>query len=275
MLWFGQKAIQGRSRWTTLTHVGATSRLEWGPALLGLGLCLVLWTLAVEFSRTPEVLKTPRDIWAAAVKLDRGQWTELLKGLTQTLRVGSLGLLLGVFGGAVLAACRYFVPSIGRVIESVLLVTQTIPLVALVPMIVSLLNRGDRAVIAVAGVATYYVFYIAIDHGFRQLPVGYADVIRAHGGGRTKVLLCAALPNAVPYLAEGLRLTVPRLLGAAVLGEYLLDMSGIGGLLYKFRAAYTLVWLLVAITGFVAGLLTLTLYLVERLVETRLARVHT
>jgi sulfonate transport system permease protein len=168
----------------------------------------------------------------------------LLGALAETLPITLIGMAAGLvvaFGLAVLSEIR---PMMARTLLPIALVTQTMPLVALTPLLVLLLGRDAAVIIAITVSVTFFPAYVTIAQGLQLVPRAAFDLVRAYGATWTKELRLVAIPSALPWLFAAARLAVPRALLGVMIAEWLATGTGLGNLLNQSRGYldYGMIW---------------------------------
>ena len=161
-------------------------------------------------------------------------------------------------------------PALARTLLPVALVTQTMPLVALTPLVVLLLGRDAAATLAITVSVTFFPAFVAIAQGLALVPPRAVDLLRAYGASDLAVLRRVSLPFALPYLFAAARLAAPRALLGVMIAEWLATGTGLGNLLNEARGRldYGMIWAVAA----VAVLLSVLLYEAAGLLERRVLR---
>ncbi|MCX7228353.1 MAG: ABC transporter permease subunit [Burkholderiales bacterium] len=233
---------------------GATAREPRGRrvtiAVAAAALPLALWwacTVAFEAMGVSEVVfRTPAGV------LEHLLWAEeagenmsrLVGALVQTLPLAVLGLLAGLAFALVLAIVATVWPPLGATLLPVSLVTQSMPLVALTPLVVLVVGRDAAAILAITVSVTFFPAYVTIAQGLALVPASVRDLVRAYGGGPGAWLRRVAIPWSAPHLCAAMRLAAPRAVLGAMIAEWLATGTGLGNLLNEARGMldYGTVW---------------------------------
>ena len=166
-----------------------------------------------------------------------------------------------------LALCSQVWPAIVRAFMPVALVTQTMPLVALTPLLVLMLGRGPAVILWITISVTFFPAFVTMAQGLLQVPRAALDVPRAYGAGVLKQLWLVSIPASLPYLFAATRLTVPRALLGVMIAEWLATGTGLGNLLNQSRGYldYGMIWA-VAVTSV---LISIVFYQIVVVIERR------
>ncbi|MFJ4158840.1 ABC transporter permease [Microbacterium testaceum] len=250
--------------WTTLCTLATTLLL-----LLG-------WQLAIGLSGlSPYLAKTPVDVWRYLFVDGVGnpasaseRRAALAPMIVMTVSHSAVGLLLGVGTGFVGAVALTVSRSLRAVFLPLALLLQTVPLIAMAPVIYAVFGSGILTAAVVAAVVTFFPLLMNIGAGLSSSTPETIDLVHAYGGGRWTLLRFVQLPASLPSLFAGLKLAAPATVSAATLYEFLFSFEGLGAnlLTSKSYSDYGLLWTLVVITV----LLSLAAYGLVVLAETLL-----
>ena len=222
-------------------------------ALASAILPLLLWWLLLKGLGIPDLIaKTPMgviDYLFFAEAAPRAQ-ERLLAALVQTLPITAVGLFAGLAFAFVLALSSEMFPAATRSLMPVALVTQTMPLVALTPLLVLLLGRGTAVTLWITISVTFFPSFVTIAQGLALVPRAALEVPRAYGASKLTELRLVAVPASLPYLFVALRLAVPRALLGVMIAEWLATGTGLGNLLNQSRGYldYGMIWTVAAVS---------------------------
>lgn len=196
--------------------------------------------------------------------------SRLLNALTETLPITILGMAAGLGFAFLLAISSRLVPRVIEAFMPVALVTQTMPLVALTPLLVLILGRGTSLTLWVTISVTFFPAFVTLAQGLALVPRSAEDLPRAYGASRWTELRMVTIPASLPYLFAATRLTVPRALLGVMIAEWLATGKGLGNLLNQSRGFldYGMIWSVAA----VSVLLSVFFYMLVVLVERRVLR---
>jgi len=230
---------------------------------------LVIWWLVLKLLGAPEMIaKTPAGLFDYLVLADNAanSWQKLLTALWQTLPITVVGLLAGLAFAFLLAICSDVYPGITRNLMPVAMVTQTMPLVALTPLLVLLLGRGTALTIWITISVTFFPAFVTIAQGILMVPRAALEVPRAYGASKLQELRLVAIPAALPYLFAAMRLAVPRALLGVMIAEWLATGKGLGNLLNQSRGYldYGMIWTVAVVSVLLSIAFYQAVVLVER-----------
>jgi sulfonate transport system permease protein len=223
------------------------------------GLCLLLlWELVGLRGALGGSIPT---IEATLAEL-RDRWEVLSRAASATTLRALSGGLVGLAVGIVAAAMTAWVPrAVGPTLRTAVVI-NSIPVVALGPVLMSLPVR-PRIPEIFAAMAVVFSTVVTASAGFRSVSPASQDVFRAYGAGRAQRFFRLQTPSALPFLADALRLAVPAGILGAILGEWFGADLGLGVLMISAmrNIQYSLLWatallaVVISVIGYVIGTL--------------------
>lgn len=218
------------------------------------------------------------DIAAALVKPFRRSaedslFVHLAGKALYTWREALIGFGLGAALGVLLAVLFVHSSLLERALVPYVVASQTIPIVALAPMIVFFVGASVEAVVIVATYLTFFPVTIAMIRGLRSPDPRALELMRSYAANWRHVLFKLRLPASLPYLFTALKITATASVVGAIIGEGPGGVhEGLGWSIIEFNQTY--------ITGpeklwaaiFVTALLGIGFYGIVRVVELRVLR---
>lgn len=206
------------------------------PAVALLGM-LLAWELIVRLVGVPAYLVPPpsaiaASAWHHADALAGGLW------LTGAAAVGGFALsaVVGVVAAVALASAR----TIERAFYPFIVFLQTVPLIAIAPLLVIWFGRGLRPVMVAAFIVSLFPVIANTFTGLKSVDPNLRDLFRLYGAGPLARLVKLDLPSALPSLFTGLRiaagLSVIGAIVADMFGSYVVDDVALGMMVYEANA---------------------------------------
>jgi NitT/TauT family transport system permease protein len=178
---------------------------------------------------------------------------------------GLLGLLLGIAFVHSRLAERAFVPYV--------VASQTVPILAISPLIVIITKAGWISVAIVSAYLTFFPVTIAALRGLRAADPRAFELMRSYAAGRSQVLWKLRLPTSIPYLFTALRVAAASSVIGAIIGELPSGIpDGLGGALFNYNQYYSQAPERLWATIVMCSILGLSFVGLIRLVENRLTR---
>ena len=230
------------------------------------------WGSLLLLQVSPVIAKTPLGVWSYLVSSpDAGDaWSSILPALGQSLPMAGIGLLLALVAALALAVLSVAFRSVSTLVMPIALILQTMPLVALTPMIVLIFGRGIATTLVVAVTVTFFPAFITIAQGLMLVPKPALDLLDIYGASRGQKLLFVSLPTSLPYLCAGARLVAPAALLGVMIAEWMATGYGLGDLLNEARGTldYGMIWTV----AFISVAISVAFYQLVRLMEVTLLR---
>jgi sulfonate transport system permease protein len=196
-----------------------------GPLIL-----LAVWQLAVTLGHAPTVqMPSPIDV-ASTVRHLIADGT-LEAALVASLRRVVLGLLLGISIGTGLAPAAGLSRAGERLIDPVMHMFRTMPVLALLPLFILWFGIGEKAKVFLIAWAVIFPIYINTYAGVRSVDVRLVEAGRVLGLRRLGLIRHVILPGALPQFLTGLRLAMGLSWLVLVAAEEINATSGLGYLL--------------------------------------------
>lgn len=235
---------------------------------LVVGVVVLLWVAALQvFDVSDYVGKGPADVWATLFEEEDSAElrAEIRTLLLETLGDAAIGFVAGMLTAIVLSAVVVRSKAMESTVMPVALVLQTVPLIALAPILILVVGRGPAIVAIMSSIVVLFPALVNITVGLRSVTPQRRDLVLVYGGTPSTVLRKVAFPTALPALFASVRIAVPGAMTGALLAEWLATGRGIGYAVVSAasRSQIDMVWALVV----VVTLTSLLLYLVAQLVE--------
>ena len=188
---------------------------------------LLAWLLAVRvFGAPPMLLPDPADtVRSFRAALRSG---ELATDALATVASAAAGYAIGCSFAFALAACMALSRTAERMLMVPVMAFQSIPKVALAPLIYLWVGFGARSSVTLVALACIYPVFVNGFTGFRAVDQNLVDLLRSAGAGPGRIFWSVRLPAAAPQLFVGLEVSVVFALLAAVVMELVAGERGLG-----------------------------------------------
>ncbi|GAA3856368.1 ABC transporter permease [Celeribacter arenosi] len=224
VIWYAA-AVAMNSQWTRDQAARAGVEVSFGE--------LVSDTMSQKRPLLPAPHQIVSEMWETTVqKKITSKRSMVYQGMI-TLKTTMLGFAFGIIGGVVLATI-IVLSRVGRLtLMPWAIISQTIPIVALAPIIVVLSNAVGAGTLMVpkAIIASYLSFYpvlVSMVKGLSSPDQMQLDLLRTYGASRREVFWKLRLPSSMPYFFASLKVAVAAAFVGAVVAE--LSTSAIAGL---------------------------------------------
>ena len=209
--------------------------------MLAIVVVLLVWAVIVKLFAIPDyLLPAPQDVAARLIKEAAVLWKHGLYTLGSVLT----GFVAGVAIGVPLAFAIVLSRSMERIAMPFLVMSQTIPKVAIAPILVVWLGFGILPKIAIVFLISFFPIVVSTVVGLKSVETDMIDLVRSMGASTAKIMLRVRGPSALPQMFAGFKIAVCLSVVGAIVGEFVGSDRGLGFLLLTSTGTLdgTLVW---------------------------------
>lgn len=191
----------------------------------------LIWLLAIQ----PYILPSPMRVAHAVVARFSSLMTSFL--ITAAAAAGGLAAALAV--GILIALLFAQSPWIRRMFYPYTVLLQTVPIVAVAPLILMWVGPGLQSVLLVAFIICLAPIIANTTQGLISVDRNMVDLFLMHGASRSQVLLKLRMPHALPSIFTGIRISAGIAVIGAITGELFGGAArvGVGGIGYAIQYA--------------------------------------
>jgi ABC-type nitrate/sulfonate/bicarbonate transport system permease component len=206
------------------------------PRFLFLFLLLVLWQTVSGLGLVPPyMLPSPLRIIRALIH----DFPLLMRHTGVTLLETVTGLLLSLAASFVLALLMDNTAFLRKQIMPLLLFTQTVPTIAVAPLLVLWLGYDASPKIALVFITCFFPLTVGLLGGFQSADKDAIQLLKSMGAARRHIYQYLKLPSSLPGFFSGLRIAGSYAVIAAVVAEWLGGNSGLGVYMTRVRKSYS------------------------------------
>ena len=185
-----------------------------------------------------------------------------------TWREAALGFTAGALIGILLATVFVHFVLAERALVPYVIASQTIPIVALAPLIVVAFGRSLGSVVIIAAYLTFFPVTIAQMRGLRSPDPRSLELMRSYAASRWSVLWKVRMPASLPYLFTALKVAATASVVGAIIGEDPAGTpDGLGRAIVTFNQGYITGPEKLWATIFIASFVGMGFYLLIRAAE--------
>jgi NitT/TauT family transport system permease protein len=189
---------------------------------------VLLWEFLVRWFETPSwLLPSPSSI-ATAMFEWRG---DLVVHTWVTLYETLVGYALAIAISIPLAVAVVYSPFLQNTIYPILLAFQSMPKVAIAPLLVLWIGFGVMPKIAVVFLVCFFPIIVATASGLTAIPQALMDLIRSLSANSLQTFIKVRFPTAMPHIFVGLKISITFAVIGAVIGEFVGSEQGLGYLI--------------------------------------------
>lgn len=206
------------------------------PPAAALVLLLVIWYLVCRLCDIPKyMLPSPSDVALAFQK----DWQLMFSHARVTLTETFIGLFFGIAIGFLMAVVMDRFSLIRKVIYPLIVISQTIPTVAIAPLLVIWLGYQMLPKIVLIVLVVFFPIAISLLEGFSSIDKDTINLMRSMGANRFQIFRYVQLPNSLGHFFSSLRISVSYAVVSAVVSEWIGGTEGLGCYMTRVRKSFS------------------------------------
>ncbi|OPH33461.1 Putative aliphatic sulfonates transport permease protein ssuC [Moraxella lacunata] len=225
-------------------------------------LLLIIWQMVIGFGFIPDYL-LPSPIQIIKAFID--DFYLLMGHAKYTLMTAFLGTVIGLILSFVLSILMDFSKKFKEIVYPVLLLNQTIPTIAIAPLLVIWLGYGILPKVVLVVLSVFFPMTIALVDGYNSVQKEQLNLFRSLKASHYQTYRHLKIPSAMGYFFTGLKVALSYALISAVVAEWLGGYHGLGVYMTRVRKSYELDNMFAVI--FFISFLTLVLLASVKLIE--------
>jgi len=163
---------------------------------------------------------------------------KLMENLLPTAIEAVSGFLIGNFAAIVLATLFVHQKSLQEAFFPIVVLINTIPVVAKAPILVLLLGNGMEPKIAIAALICFFPTLVNMVRGLESVNPQAMELMRVLSASKAEVFFKLRLQNSLPYLFSALKIAASTAVIGAIVGEWIGSVTGIGALIIQAMYAF-------------------------------------
>ena len=222
---------------------------------------LIIWQILSMVNIIPKfMLPSPIEVVRAFIS----DFPLLMEHTEITLIEAFLGLGLGIILGFAVAVIMDRFEYAYKMIYPVLVITQTIPTVAIAPLLVLWMGYGILPKIMLILLTSFFPITIGLLDGFRSVDKDMLNLLKTMGATSFQNFIHLKLPSSLGYFFAGLRISVSYSIIGAVVAEWLGGYDGLGVYMTRVRKSYSFDKMF-AVIFLISGISLLLMYFVKKI----------
>jgi ABC-type nitrate/sulfonate/bicarbonate transport system permease component len=195
------------------------------PAILLVAAILAAWEVYARYSgiRATTLPAPSRVLEQAWINRDA-----LLDNTIPTLYATLLGFACSLTTAFLFSILVDFFAPLRRALFPVLIISQTLPLVAIAPLVVLWFGFGLTPKILLVALVTFFPIMVALVQGYRSTDKETEWLLQSMGATRWLVFRLVRLPSALPFFFAGFRISITYAVVGSIFAEYAGAESGLG-----------------------------------------------
>jgi ABC-type nitrate/sulfonate/bicarbonate transport system permease component len=203
------------------------------PPLLLLASIVAFWELASYWFNIPDYLLPPP---SRIVSVTIVRYATLLRHLRITLEEVFLGFVVGFVVGYGLALIMFFSNTLRRALNPIIVISQTIPVVALGPILVIWLGYNIWPKIIVVALIVFFPITVNTFDGLTSCDPDLITLLRSMGASKWQIFTKVQQPNALPFITSASKVAITFSVIGAVVAEWIGSDKGLGAYILQTNA---------------------------------------
>ncbi len=195
---------------------------------------LIWWGISVSGLIPSYMLPSPVSVGEAFIK----DFSNLITHALVSVQEAIYGLIIGVLLAFIIATLMDRFETLEKALLPILVVTQTIPTIAIAPLLVLWMGFGMAPKITLVVVTTFFPIAVGLLDGYKSVDPDEISLMRSMRANRLQIFWHVKLPAALPYFFSGLRVSASYAVVGAVISEWLGGFDGLGVYMTRVRKAY-------------------------------------
>lgn len=207
---------------------------RWLPAALVVVCLIGLWQIAAKWDLLADALDIEPFLVPAPSDVADSLWSDrelLADNALTTLEEIALGFLIAAVAGFAFAVVLHGSDVLRRAFYPLLIASQTVPVIAIAPILVVWLGYGIGPKLAIIALVCFFPITVNTLDGLRSVDPELPRMMRTLDASRAQTLRRIEIPSALPFLFSGLKIAAVISVIAAVFGEWSGSDQGLGHLI--------------------------------------------
>lgn len=222
---------------------------------------IAIWTMSVSmFSIEPWILPSPYHVLQELYLSAELLWKNSLITVLECI----LGLIIGTTIGITTATLIHWSRAVRKSLYPLIVVSQTIPFIALAPLLTIWLGFGLLPKILIVALVTFFPITMSLIEGFSQIDRSTLRTFEAMGASKGQIFGYITIPSSTPHFFSGLRIATAYAFLSAVIAEWIGAKYGLGIMLTRASRSF-LVERVFAVVVVITIISLLMIWIVDKL----------
>lgn len=205
------------------------------PAAIALLAILIGWFALCQSGAVPSyMLPSPVDVIKALIS----DFPVILAHGRVTLLEAFYGLGIGIILAFITATLMDHFVVLNQAFYPLMVITQTIPTIAIAPILVLWMGFGMAPKITLVVITTFFPITVGLLDGYKSVDRDSIDLMRAMGSNKLQIFIHVKLPSAMSQFFSGLKISASYAVVGAVISEWLGGFEGLGVYMTRVKKAY-------------------------------------
>lgn len=232
---------------------------------------LIIWELMTALKIVDSFfISSPSKIFLTAVELFGSNDIFMHMGIT--LLECILGFVISTMLGAIIAVLLWWSEYARKIIEPYLVILNSIPKIALGPVIIIWIGLGMKAIVAMAVLTCIIITITTILGGMLSCDSDKILLMKSMGASKYQILCKLLLPYSIPNFISVLKINIGLSWIGTIMGEYLASRAGLGYLIVYGGQVFKLDLVMTSVV--LLSIMAAGMYFLIRLIEKKVNKIH-
>lgn len=204
--------------------------------LITLIVIFVLWSAVCQRELIPSFM-LPSPI--LVIKAFFSDFPLMMQHAAVTLQEAACGLGIGITLAFLISTLMDRFEFLNKALYPVLVITQTIPTIAIAPLLVLWMGFGMAPKITLVVLTTFFPIVVGLLDGYKSADPDAASLLRSMGANKLQIFRYLKLPSAMGHFFAGLKISASYAIVGAVISEWLGGFEGLGVYMTRVQKAYS------------------------------------
>ncbi len=189
---------------------------------------VILWEVWVNVAKIPQFLiPSPTATWKEMIEKAHLLGTHVNTTLMETVLGYMLGIVIGILSAVLIVWYKF----LEDVLYPLLVILQIIPKIAIAPLLLIWVGYGATSKVLIAFLIGYFPIVVSMITGLRLVEPELLDLARSLRATKWQILQKIRFPNSLPFLFNGLQISITLAVIGAIVGEFVGGSKGLGYLI--------------------------------------------
>ncbi|VWL85295.1 ABC transporter permease [Oceanivirga miroungae] len=224
-------------------------------------LILIAWQLFSNYGLVSKfLLPSPLEVLMAFIK----DFKLILYHTKYTMAISFIGIFISISLSLFLSIIMDRFEAVYDVVYPILILTQTIPTIAIAPLLIIWLGFYMKPKIVLVVISTFFPITISLINGYRSVDKDNINLLKAMGASKYQIYKYLKFPSSMSYFFSGLKVSMSYALISAVIAEWLGGYYGLGVYMTRVKKSYELDKMF-AIIFFISFLSLVLMYIIDNI----------
>lgn len=214
------------------------------------------------------LLSSPSKILSTIMELYKTN--NLFTHIFTTLEEIIISFILGNILGFIISSILWFNKKLSLILDPYLTIINSLPKVALGPLIIILVGANTNSIIIMALLISTIISILNMTSAFNSTDINRIKIIKSMGGNKLDIFFRVVLPSNINFIVDSFKVNISMCFVGVIMGEFLVSKKGIGYLINYGSQIFNMNLVITGITLLIV--LTIILYYIVELISNKIKR---